>query len=73
LEILFSLLQWLNYAIPAFMYVFKLPASVLAGKRKKTIAWAIVLKINFVSALAFWGFGIFLTCVETFGEKRGNW
>ena len=55
------------------MYVFKLPASVLAGKRKKTIAWAIVLKINFVSALAFWGFGIFLTCVETFGEKRGNW
>ncbi|GMI21790.1 hypothetical protein TrCOL_g7204 [Triparma columacea] len=72
LSVFFCLLQFANYAFPAFMFVFKLPAPVLAAKGKKTIAWAQVLKMNMASAMLFWSFGAIFAVYECI-KPREDW
>ena len=37
-----------------FRYVFPWPLSKLAYVRKKTMTWAVVLRLYFVSSLSLW-------------------
>eukprot|EP00520_Triparma_pacifica_P016924 CAMPEP_0118662304 /NCGR_PEP_ID=MMETSP0785-20121206/16757_1 /TAXON_ID=91992 /ORGANISM="Bolidomonas pacifica, Strain CCMP 1866" /LENGTH=165 /DNA_ID=CAMNT_0006555833 /DNA_START=116 /DNA_END=610 /DNA_ORIENTATION=- len=64
LSIFFCLLQWLNYAAPYFLYINKYSAAVLAGKRKKTLLWGKIIKVNMASALLFWALGLVLAAYE---------
>lgn len=52
-----------NYGVPA-KYVLKWSVKRLAGKQKKTLIWAQVMKFNFVSALTLWSLILVLNVIE---------